>query len=70
MFDNCNLCMFYDKKRDDLYREDDDFIFIDDPNPDKHFCNMWRKENQTVIPKDVWEHHTKCPYYIKDTPDE
>ena len=64
MFDNCKTCLFYDKEYDDTWRNEDDEDIIDDPNPDKHFCDMW-DDNETVIPKDVWEHRAKCPHYIK-----
>lgn len=64
MFDNCKDCMFYDKDRDDLYREYDDEMPLDGSIPDNHFCVRF----QSGIAKEVWEHKAKCPYYVKDIP--
>lgn len=66
MFDNCKSCLFYDREEDKLRRSLADVIIIDDPNPDKHYCDMvWDEENSYVIPKEVWENKTKCEHYME-----
>lgn len=64
MFDNCKTCLFYNSMYDNMCREEEDEIIEDEPIFDKHFCVMW-DDNEPVIPKDVWEHRTKCPHYVK-----
>ena len=62
MFDNCKNCMFYDKDRDDLYRAYDDEMELDGSFPDNHFCIHF----ENGIAKDIWEHRSECPHYLKD----
>ena len=66
MFDNCKNCLLYDRRDDEDRRFLNDVKIVDDPNPDKHFCDMWDEENSHVIPKEVWENKTKCKFYVKD----
>ena len=62
MFDNCKNCLFYDREYDEIEQENDDIELLVDPNPNPHFCRAWKQG----IPKDIWEHRTKCPHYINE----
>ena len=66
MFDNCKKCFFYYKRYDDLCREHDDEEDLDGNSPNNHFCLQWRRDNESVIPQDVWGGKTLCPHYVTD----
>lgn len=66
MFDNCKNCFFYYKRFDDLRRELNDEEDLDGNLPDNHYCSLWRNDNESVIPQDVWDGKILCPHYTKD----
>ena len=63
MLEHCKTCLWYEEGTDEIYRDGDDGLIIDDPNPDKHFCE---ELDDKVIPKEIWERKAKCPHYVKD----